>query len=69
MVGFIILAYKAYEDEQKYIIGLYVLLATIFQPFIKLQMEKATWNKLDVLVAIWLLVSVGIYRRVHGNLG
>lgn len=69
LIGFTLLAYKAYEDEQKYTIALYITLATIFQPIIKLQMEKPTWNKLDVIVAIWLLGSVWIYKKSHGNLG
>jgi hypothetical protein len=68
LIGFTLLAYKAYEDEQKYTIALFITLATIFQPIIKLEIEKPTWNMIYLIVALWLLFNVYLYHRKHGSL-
>ena len=60
MIGFIILAYNAYENKQHTFVILYVCLAILFQPFIKIVIGRELWNVVDVLLAIGLIASVFI---------
>lgn len=59
MIGFIILAYNSYEQNNKLYIP-YICLAILFQPFIKIALGRELWNIVDVLIGVTLLVSVFI---------
>ncbi len=59
MIGFIILAYNSYEQNNKFYIP-YVCLAILFQPFIKIALGRDLWNIVDVVIGIALIVSVFI---------
>lgn len=58
MVGFAFLAYQASEKEDKTQMILYLGLAILFQPLIKISLGRTIWNIVDVIVGIGLLVSV-----------
>ena len=58
LVGFAILAYKANEQGQKTEAIIYVCLAILFQPLVKLALGRQIWNIVDVVVGVALLVSL-----------
>ena len=60
LVGFTILAYNANEQGHKKETIIYVCLAILFQPLIKIALGRQLWNIIDVLVGIGLIVSIFI---------
>lgn len=58
MIGFSILAYRQYSVRNIEIMILYIGLAVVFQPFVKVYLGREIWNVLDVLVAVFLIVSI-----------
>ena len=58
MIGFIKLEYNSYENKQQAFVILYVCLAILFQPFVKIALGRELWNALDVIVADGLIASV-----------
>lgn len=58
LVGFMILAYQANEERNQKEMILYIALALLFQPFIKVSLGRQLWNLVDVIVAIYLIISV-----------
>jgi hypothetical protein len=58
LVGFILLAINAYEKGLTNYMIVYIGIALLFQPFIKIALGRELWNIVDVVVAIWLLVSI-----------
>ncbi len=59
LVGFAVLAYKSYEDENIVLAIVYVGLAILFQPVFKIALGREVWNAVDIVVGVGLLVSVG----------
>ena len=60
LVGFVILAYNANEQGHKREVIIYVCLAILFQPLIKIALGRVVWNVVDVIVAIGLILSMFI---------
>jgi len=60
LVGFALLAYNANEQGHKREVIIYVCLAILFQPLIKIALGRAVWNVVDVIVAIGLILSMFI---------
>lgn len=58
IIGFSILAYKASKKQNKTEMILYIGLALLFQPFIKLALGRQIWNVVDVIIGIGLIISV-----------
>ena len=58
MVGFGYLAFLASGEGKKNELVIYIALALLFQPFIKLALGRTIWNIVDVVIAIGLLVSI-----------
>ncbi len=63
MLGFALLAYYSYQKNQKTDVIIYVALALLFQPFIKVALGRTGWNIVDVIVSIYLLLSIFIFNR------
>jgi general stress protein CsbA len=63
LVGFSILAYRSYEKEYKNEMIIYIGLALLFQPFIKIALGRELWNITDVIVGIGLLITLFIKRK------
>lgn len=55
LVGFVILAYQASEKENKTEMIIYICLAVLFQPLIKIALGREIWNVIDIVVGILLL--------------
>ena len=60
LVGFAILAYKANDQGQKTEAIIYVCLAILFQPLIKIALGREIWNVVDVIVGVGLIISIFI---------
>jgi len=58
LIGFIILAYKARQENKQTEMIIYIGLALLFQPFFKIVLGRTLWNFVDAIVGIGLLVSV-----------
>ncbi len=58
LVGFAILAYDANEHGQKISAIIFVCLAILFQPLIKIALGRQLWNIIDVVIGIGLLISM-----------
>lgn len=65
LVGFAILAYNANEKGNKTEVIIYVCLAILFQPLIKIALGRQLWNVIDVIVGIGLIAS--IFMRPSNN--
>ena len=58
LVGFGYLAYIANKENQKNMSYIYIALALLFQPFLKVSLGRELWNIVDVIVAIGLIASI-----------
>ena len=55
LLGFAILAYKSYERQENTMTIVYVGLAILFQPLLKISLGRELWNIVDVIVGIGLI--------------
>jgi len=62
MLGFALLAYYDYQKNQIINSGaiIYIALALLFQPFIKVALGRTIWNVVDVIVSVGLIISIFI---------
>ena len=58
LIGFAILAYKAKHQNSKGEFIVYIALALLFQPFLKIPLGRQLWNIIDVIVGFTLLISI-----------
>lgn len=63
LIGFGILAYKAFEEEKQTEMIVYLILAILFQPLLKISIGRTLWNIVDVAVALYLLYDVLIKKE------
>ena len=63
LVGFAILAYNSNEQGQKTEAIIYVCLAILFQPLVKIALGRELWNVVDVIVGIGLIASIFIKQK------
>ena len=66
LAGFSVLAYSAFENNSKIEAIIYLCLALLFQPFIKVALGRDIWNIVDVLVGVGLIGSI-LYRFLAGQ--
>lgn len=57
MIGFAYLAYSANEQSNRNEVFVYIVLALLFQPFIKIALGRTIWNIVDLIVGIGLVIS------------
>jgi hypothetical protein len=58
MIGFAYLAFDANSKNKKNELFIYIALAILFQPLIKIALGRIIWNIVDVVVGIGLLLSL-----------
>ena len=58
LLGFVLLAYLSYEQNRKVEMFIYIALALLFQPFLKVALGRTIWNVVDVIVAVGLVASL-----------
>ncbi len=56
--GFVYLALETNKIGRQREFIIYVVLAILFQPLLKISLGRSLWNVVDVVVAIGLLISV-----------
>lgn len=61
---FAFLAFQAYQEKNETGVIIYVLLALLFQPFVKVALGREVWNIVDVIVGIYLLLSAIGRRKI-----
>lgn len=57
LVGFAYLAYVTYQEGKNNEAYLFVALAVLFQPLIKIALGREIWNIIDVVVGAYLIYS------------
>lgn len=62
-LGFIILAYDTSKEKIKTETIIYIALAILFQPLIKIPLGREIWNVIDIITGIGLIVSIFIKRK------
>ena len=60
MLGFALLAYYCNQQNKKIEVIIYIALALLFQPFIKVALGRTIWNITDVIVSLGLVISIFI---------
>lgn len=58
LIGFGLLAYYSNESGNKIEAVIFVALAILFQPIIKIALGRTLWNVVDVIAGIYLLISI-----------
>ncbi len=58
LVGFALLAYQANQHGKQTEMFIYIGLAILFQPLLKISLGRQVWNVVDVVVGIGLLISI-----------
>lgn len=58
MIGFALLAYYSYQQNKKTEVIIYIALALLFQPFIKVVLGRTIWNIIDIIVSLGLIISI-----------
>lgn len=58
LIGFGILAFNAYQKERQTEMIIYIALAILFQPLMKISLGRTLWNIVDIIVAIGLIFSI-----------
>lgn len=69
LVGFAILAYYANESGNKIKVIIFIALAILFQPLVKIALGRNLWNIIDVIVGAALLVSIFLPLQKKENGG
>lgn len=70
MVSFAYLGYSAKEQNNKNEMFIYIALALLFQPFIKIALGRTIWNIVDAITGIGLVISLffkkrTVYKVIH----
>ena len=66
LVGFSFLAYRSFKEEKVNLAFVYLGLAILFQPIVKISLGRNIWNLIDIIVALTLLVSFALNERIKG---
>ena len=64
LICFSILAYRSYKVDNIEVMILYIGLAILFQPLIKISLGRFMWNIVDVIVGIGLVISIFAKPRI-----
>ena len=62
-VGFLFLAFNVKEAKGGPEAVVYIVLALLFQPFLKVALGRELWNIIDVIVGIGLILSIFVYPK------
>jgi hypothetical protein len=67
MLGFALLAYDSYKVNKQLnsAVIVYLSLALLFQPFIKVVLGRHIWDLVDIIVAAGLILSLFFKQEKH----
>lgn len=57
-IGFVILATRANEAKKESEMFIYISLAILFQPLLKIPLGRTVWNIVDVIIALGLVIDI-----------
>lgn len=57
-IVFAIMGYQYWEQNNKQLAIIWIALAGLFQPILKIGLDRLTWNLIDVIIAIWLFIII-----------
>jgi len=63
LIGFGVLAFKANENNNRIEMIIYIALAILFQPLLKISLGRDLWNIIDVITGIALILSLFIKSK------
>lgn len=63
-IAFVYFAYQANEKEEKATTIIYIVLAILFQPFLKISLARELWNFVDVIVGVGLILTVFLKKKI-----
>lgn len=63
-IGFGVFSFQCFQNERQIEGIIFIVLIVLFQPFEKLALGRTLWNILDVLVSIYLIVSMFLESEV-----
>ena len=63
LIGFSALAYLTLKQSRQIEMILYIVLAILFQPFVKIALGRELWNIIDIIVAAGLIISLFVKDR------
>jgi len=63
LIGFTILAYQSSQQSNKTEMIVFIFLAILFQPLIKISLGRDIWNVIDVVVGLGLIISIFWKRK------
>ena len=63
MLGFGLLAFFSFQQHRNIEVIIYIALAILFQPLIKIALGRTGWNVVDVIVSIGLILSLFIKTK------
>ena len=58
LIGFGFLAFVAFKRKKNIEAIVFICLAILFQPILKIHLTKAIWIVIDLVVGIWLIISL-----------
>ena len=64
LLGFALLAFGEGKAGNYVMMIVFVALALLFQPFVKVALGRTIWNMVDVITALMLIVSIFVRRKV-----
>lgn len=67
LIGFSIQAYTSYQNDNPIKTILYIGLALLFQPLLKISLGRPLWNAIDVVIGVWLLISINFKKIKERN--
>jgi len=67
LTGFAILAFQANQKGNHTAMIIYIALAILFQPLLKISLGRQLWNVVDVIVGIGLVLSI-FYQRYNNSI-
>lgn len=65
LISFAILAYHASQENKNIEMIIFIGLAILFQPLIKIALGRQMWNIVDVVVAVGLIISIFFNKQNH----
>ncbi len=63
LLGFGLLAYFGYQENRKAEVIIFISLALLFQPFIKVAMGRTVWNIVDLVLSAGLIISIFVKSK------
>jgi hypothetical protein len=64
IIGFAILAYYEYERKNIPLVIVFVGLALLFQPLVKVPLGRQVWSIIDVIIAVGLIATLFIKKQI-----